>query len=93
MESMYYIGLNQGERIHGAELTDSHLRQIRNLQSRGTGALCVQRGGGERSSRELQNILRVRVNEISSLYESSPGSSTSLFLSVAPQVRKIVSPQ
>ena len=37
-------------------------RQTGHLQSRGTGALCVQRDGGECHFRELENILRVRVN-------------------------------
>ena len=38
-------------------------RQTGHLQSRGTGALCIQRDGGERHVRELQNILRVSVND------------------------------
>jgi len=54
---------NELDRTHRAELSDSHFRQAGHLQSRGTGALCVQRNRGERSSRELENILRVGVNE------------------------------
>jgi hypothetical protein len=37
----------QLDRTHRAELSDSHLRQVGHLQSRGTGALCIQRDGGE----------------------------------------------
>ena len=39
------------------------IRQTGDLQSRGTGALCVQRDGGERHFRELENILRASVDE------------------------------
>jgi len=54
---------NELDRTHRAELSDSHFRQAGHLQSRGTGALCVQRDRGECHFRELENILRVSVNK------------------------------
>jgi len=51
------------ERPHRKELPDSNLRQIGHIQPCGTGSLRFQRDRGERSSRELQNILRFRVND------------------------------
>ncbi len=46
----------RGEARHSDELDTIDARRI------GCRVLCLQWGGGERSSRKLQNILRVRVN-------------------------------